>query len=295
MAYPNASNQTPTSVFSSPTSVRTNDQNVLGLLSGVYWQGPPIYSSGSILPTGYSTAFTYSFPTSSADYGTGFGTGPGQYDDQSAFTNFSPATPQERDQVKRAFDLISSYTDLTFTPIDGASNPPAVIRVADGAQQPGVGAHGDFPYLGQVDSGDLFYGPTIPQPQPGNYGGITTLHELGHTLGLKHGDDPAGPFGLMNADKLDQEYSVMNYQSYIGATANETAGPGDFPQTYMMYDIAALQWMYGANFGNVGTNQTYTWDPNTGEESINGVAQGVPATGKIFETVWTGGLIAPLI
>src|SRR5204863_7347983 len=58
--------------------------------------------------------------------------------------------------------------------------------------------------------------------------------------------------------------------------------------------IAALHQMYGANFGNVGQNLTYTWDPNTGQEFINGVGQGVPTPnpsgkGNIFETVWTGG------
>jgi hypothetical protein len=64
----------------------------------------------------------------------------------------------------------------------------------------------------------------------------------------------------------------------------------------MMYDIAALQDMYGANFSNFGKDVTYTWSKTTGEEFINGVSQGVPQTGtnpavlgNIFETVWTGG------
>ncbi len=60
----------------------------------------------------------------------------------------------------------------------------------------------------------------------------------------------------------------------------------------MMFDIAALQAHYGANFGKVGTAAVYTWDAATGQERINGSVApdtGVTATHKIFSTVWTGG------
>src|SRR5262249_53580943 len=130
-------------------------------------------------------------------------------------------------------------------------------------------------------------------------------HEIGHSLGLVHGEQdynpngtpqPVSPFGFIGAQYDDIEYSLMNYPSYIGqsVTAGASEGPNSSPQTYMMYDIAALQYMYGANFSNLRQNLTYTWDPKTGQEFINGVGQGVPATdsngnGKIFETIWTGG------
>jgi Ca2+-binding RTX toxin-like protein len=104
----------------------------------------------------------------------------------------------------------------------------------------------------------------------------------------------------MNPDKQDVEYSVMNYSDYIGGpTTGSTAGSESGPQTYMMYDIAALQHLYGANFDNVGKNLTYTWAETNGEEFINGIGQGAPvqapgggwtgAPGRIFETIWTGG------
>ena len=57
------------------------------------------------------------------------------------------------------------------------------------------------------------------------------------------------------AQRNDNEFSVMTYASYLGsptAGASE-AIPGSSPQSYMMYDIAALQALYGANFSKAGT------------------------------------------
>ena len=57
----------------------------------------------------------------------------------------------------------------------------------------------------------------------------------------------------------------------------------------MMYDIAALQTMYGANYNTHSENSTYQWSPNTGEMFINGVGQGAPLANKVFMTLWDGG------
>lgn len=57
----------------------------------------------------------------------------------------------------------------------------------------------------------------------------------------------------------------------------------------MMYDIAAVQEMYGANFNTNGGDTVYKWNPVTGEMSINGLGQGAPAGNKVFMTVWDGG------
>ena len=48
----------------------------------------------------------------------------------------------------------------------------------------------------------------------------------------------------------------MNYPNYIGSTEGyQTASTS--PQSFMMYDIAALQHMYGASFDRVGQTDTY--------------------------------------
>jgi len=68
-------------------------------------------------------------------------------------------------------------------------------------------------------------------------------------------------------------------------------GAADFPTAYMQDDIAALQYMYGANYGPSSHNgdDTYTWSPTTGESFINGQGQGAPYRNFVFMTVWDGG------
>src|SRR5690606_1581901 len=86
------------------------------------------------------------------------------------------------------------------------------------------------------------------------------------------------------------EYSVMSYKSYVGSTAGGYTNSSDsYPQTLMMYDIAALQVMYGANYSTNSGDTVYSWSATTGRMSINGVAQATPVGNKIFLTLWDGG------
>ena len=144
-------------------------------------------------------------------------------------------------------------------------------------------------------AGDNFEGSNAQIPLGnglGTDGWATLAHELGHALGLKHGHDDSLT-GALSAARNDNEFSLMTYASYLGAntSAATEAIVGSSPQSFMMYDISALQTMYGANLSRVGTSATYTWD-STGQEFINGVAApytGTTLTSKIFETVWTAG------
>ena len=91
------------------------------------------------------------------------------------------------------------------------------------------------------------------------------LHELGHTLGLKHGhanDRPGPTMDLLPDDLNSMEFSVMTYHRYVGDTApfNDTE-EGSFAQSLMMLDIAAIQYMYGANFNTNAGNTVYTFSP----------------------------------
>jgi Ca2+-binding RTX toxin-like protein len=125
------------------------------------------------------------------------------------------------------------------------------------------------------------------------------LHEVGHSLGLKHGHATQGwsnnnqvTFPVLPADQDSQEFSVMTYRSYPGVNlSNGASGQEEYPWTYMINDYAALQHMYGANFGQ-GSNETdttYQFNPNTGEMSINNFGFGASYNAKILLSIWDGG------
>src|SRR5215831_10429361 len=172
-----------------------DDQNISSVLAGTAWNG---------------TTVTYSFPTSSSFYGT-----PTTYPDPAPFNGFGVLTSQQQSEVLRAFSLISSFTDLTFAPITESTTVHAAIRFANSSSPPTAYAYypSTFP-----TGGDVFYGATGRNPVMGNFdSGQSILHEIGHALGLKHGQEST-VYGAMNADKLDIEFSLMNYPNYIGST-----------------------------------------------------------------------------
>jgi len=83
----------------------------------------------------------------------------------------------------------------------------------------------------------------------------------------------------------------MTYASYFGSPPEllpTSAMTGSSPQSFMMYDIAALQALYGANFSKAGTVANYTWDKTTDQELINGrpapPLTGTTSTDKIFSS-----------
>ena len=130
---------------------------------------------------------------------------------------------------------------------------------------------------------------------PGTYGWETLIHEIGHTLGLKHpfnGNAGGGgaPPPYLPAATNNRRYSIMSYSnptdaSVVTPVITKSASKVSFsasqnvlnPQTYMTYDIEALQYLYGANKATSSDDaalsniQTLTFEQNY----------------KGFETLWT--------
>lgn len=186
---------------------------------------------------------------------------------------------------------VASFTKETFT--DAGAGPAAIMLASSSVPAtsetytPGSGVQSGDVWFGQAFDAD----PSLDLRTPviGNYAYFSVVHELGHALGLKHGNETGGVANETLPPATDDvEYSLMTYASYIGSPGQyDTCGPGSHPQTFMMDDIAALQYLYGANFSVVGPT-TYRWDPATGETSINGAGQGKPGGNKVFQTIWNG-------
>ena len=274
-------------LFGGPFDSSGLDPNVQAVMMDERW-------TTSFDGSSAATRITYSFPTNAADYTVVPG-----YPPASQVSTFAPLTDAQKVAVITGFDLVASYTNLTFVQVGSGLASDATFRFADYNSDKSESRfppnNGTYQASDSREAGDTFLGTNANISTKFFFGTDdfnTIIHEMGHAFGLKHGHDSSFN-GALAPQYDDNEFSVMTYASYFGAnTEGATAAiPGSAPQSYMMFDIAALQAYYGANFSKVGSSATYTWDAN-GQEYINGQVApdtGVTATHKIFSTVWTEG------
>jgi serralysin len=246
------------------SSSSTGDAYVDGLLGNVKWA---------------VDSLSFSFPTSGSYYGNPYG-----YEEN--VTNFGALNATQAAVTRSVLTNYASLTNLTFTETAETSTNHADLRYAMSDKPSTAWAY--FPTALQ-EGGDVWFNKTkgyYNNPQKGNYAYVTVVHETGHALGLEHPHE-----NNMPTDRDSLEYTVMSYRSYIGAstTTGYTNETGGFPQTPMMYDIAALQHLYGADFSTYGGDTRYSWSPTTGEMFIDGVGQGAPVSNRVFQTLWDGG------
>ena len=245
------------------TRAQIDEENIQAMLAGPTWP---------------SLSLTYGFPTAGSDFGPGEGT------DEIA-AGMVVLNPTQQNAVQTIVGQIANVTNLTFTQLT-ASPGGAQLRFAMSSDP--KTAHAYEP--GPGNGGDSWYNKTsYLNPTVGNYAWLTFIHETGHALGLKHGhESPA-----LSPDRDSMEFSVMTYRSFIGASIDEGAGFRNetfgYAQTLMMYDIAGLQRMYGADFGHNAGDTVYSWNPGSGAFMVNGAVQWIPGANRVFMTTWDGG------
>lgn len=137
------------------------------------------------------------------------------------------------------------------------------------------------------DIGDFFSSEDLAQ---GEIGYVTVLHEIGHALGLDHPEDG----GIFDGDAtldMDLDGTVMNAVAETFGINTLISGQPMGPQ---IYDIAALQYLYGANtsYNSGDTGYTYSAAPRSftiwdggGVDAINQSASSISTVIDLREGV----------
>ncbi len=216
----------------------TETQILAQLNSGAKWQGDTI---------------TYSFPGLSTGLYTASGEAPG-------FRAFADAEkPTARLALQLWDDLIApDMSEVAGGSVWSSSN----IELAFSTTAVSY-AHAYFPSVGSVWFNSAYDatsgGNNLVTPTVGRHGFVSTVHEIGHALGLEHmgeynGSATSGPSSFQDSTV----YSVMSYYgpSWGSGSANGEGlvawadwigadGRLYSPQTPMVNDIMAIQSIYG--------------------------------------------------
>jgi Ca2+-binding RTX toxin-like protein len=222
------------------------------------------YYVNSLLPTGElrwnagatpgtPVTITYSFMTQMPTY----------YGSSLDWTDFTPFTEAQKEHAREALRLWSDVANITFVEVSDAGDG-GTIRF--GYASPNFNANGWAYYpIAHPAGGDVWLNrDTASNITPGSWSFGTLIHEIGHALGLKHTFDPNGTTLPIAEDSY--QYSNMSYTQHPDMLSVR-------PQTPQLYDVAAIQYLYGANTNTRSGDTTYSWATNA----------------TFIQTLWDGG------
>ena len=245
------------SVATSPVDTSETSQ-ANALIYGSKWGGP----------VGTGTALTYSFPNaasvwSASDYPDG---------SEPLVSGYAGLSSAAQKAVQLALSGWAAVANITFTQVAETGAAVGDLRFAWTGASPYEQAHGYFP-SSAPQAGDVWMNSNAYWDgfDAGSYSLATLLHEIGHALGLKHPFETSAQNSLVlpgNQDCLAN--SVMSYNAWYG---DQNSWAVFNPTTPMACDIAAIQYLYGANTTYHAGDDVYTYTQSQ----------------SVFETIWDGG------
>ena len=184
---------------------------------------------------GSGKTITYSFPTSVPAYDTSAENALG----------WQPFNATQKTFARQTLAYIASLVDVRFvesTASDLANNIAFANNLQTGsagyAFAPSTSLFGSDLFLSNSsrDAGNL-------NPSDGNYSALTLIHELGHSIGLKHPFSQARP----SADIEEGPYLPKSEDNSTWTVMTYTSQPAQYQAVYRPLDIAALQYLYGVS------------------------------------------------
>lgn len=234
----------------------TDDNRIDSLLSGAKW------GEGTV---GSAVSVSYSFPGSTAFWAY----------TKEANAGYTGLNTIQQARFKDALNSWAEVTKLTFTEVSDSSTygdiRVAFTRAITGdtlgyAYLPGSGTFVGDIITPSAEAGDVWLNPSMTDMSVGSVGYSTLIHELGHALGFKHSFEAEGGFPAIASEYDSTKYTVMSYTDHTGAGFTfKNLGSGRYtydevqPTTPMLYDILAMQHMYGADTTTRTGDDIYTF------------------------------------
>ncbi|WP_425054003.1 M10 family metallopeptidase C-terminal domain-containing protein [Psychromarinibacter sp. S121] len=180
-------------------------------------------------------------------------------------------------QAAAVADVLASFSavaDVTFVQVNagGTSDDATMLFGAYTSSSDGAGAFAYYPgsTASAAAAGDVWLNNTsISQTAlpTGTFSHFAILHEVGHAMGLSHpGDYNAGPgVSITYAQHArftedSQQYTVMSYFD----EANTTESFSSYADGLLLFDILALQQLYGVNSDHESGDSIYGFNCTVG-------------------------------